>query len=95
MSGCCEHVLRTKRKPHGLAPLCFVYLPAYPSICLCVCVVCSKSFSSLVGRQWPRCAGIGGAAGIALTVPMMYGKMKTIDLDGLEDRCARLRAVCS
>eukprot|EP00752_Nemacystus_decipiens_P001701 g1647.t1 len=49
-----------------------------------------KSFSSLVGRQWPRCAGIGGAAGIALTVPAMYLKMTTVDLDGLEDRAYRL-----
>eukprot|EP00903_Cladosiphon_okamuranus_P009669 g9200.t1 len=49
-----------------------------------------KSFSSLLGRQWPRCAGVGGAAGIFLTVPMMYDKMKTVDLDGLEDRAYRI-----
>lgn len=59
---------------------------ALPACLSCLSCLRSKSFSSLVGRQWPRCAGIGGAAGIALAVPMMYGKMKTVDLDGLEDR---------
>lgn len=48
----------------------------------------SRGFSSLLTRQWPRFAGLGGAAGILLTLPMMYKKMETIDLDGLEDRCA-------
>ncbi|CAM9559000.1 unnamed protein product [Pylaiella littoralis] len=49
-----------------------------------------RGFSSLLTRQWPRFAGLGGAAGILLTLPMMYKKMETIDLDGLEDRAYRI-----
>ncbi|CAN0380516.1 unnamed protein product, partial [Ectocarpus fasciculatus] len=49
-----------------------------------------RSVSSLVLRQWPRFAGVGGAAGVVLTLPMMYHKMKTVDLDGLEDRAYRI-----
>ncbi|CAM9951219.1 unnamed protein product [Ectocarpus sp. 12 AP-2014] len=49
-----------------------------------------RSVSSLVFKQWPRFAGLGGAAGVVMTLPMMYYRMQTVDLDGLEDRTYRI-----
>ncbi|CBJ27168.1 expressed unknown protein [Ectocarpus siliculosus] len=49
-----------------------------------------RSVSSLVLKQWPRFAGLGGGAGVIMTVPMMCFKMQTVDLDGLEDRTYRI-----
>lgn len=43
-------------------------------------------FPALVFDKWPRYAGVGGAVGILTASAMMYMKMKTIDLGGLEDR---------
>ncbi|CAM9543552.1 unnamed protein product [Scytosiphon promiscuus] len=48
------------------------------------------SISSLMLKYWPRYAGRGGAAGIVVAAPMMYAKMRTIDLEGLEDRAYRI-----
>ncbi|CAM9821306.1 unnamed protein product, partial [Laminaria digitata] len=47
-------------------------------------------FPALVFNKWPRYAGVGGAVGVLTASAMMYMKMKTIDLGGLEDRSYRI-----
>lgn len=46
-------------------------------------------------KVWPRYAGYGAAAGVVTASAMMCWKMKSIDADGVEDRCVSLEAIFS
>ena len=49
-----------------------------------------RKLPALLLNQWPRYAGFGGAAGILTGSAMMLYKMRTIEADGVEDRCVNL-----